>query len=104
MENNRYKVRSNPRTSSDIIEDMVKEFWKQTYPQDVVVFFYQKYEHEKRWWWQEEIVECWSDSDYETVTYRNDFCEGETCIKDVTIVPLSEVTEFYTKHKLKKEN
>ena len=32
-----------------------------------------------------------------------DFCEGQTCVKDITIVPLHEVTSFYAENKLKGE-
>lgn len=83
--------------SYDIIEQEVKKFWKKEYPQDVVAFFYQKYEHEAEWEWCEEVVECNGSDDYENMTFLNDFCEGQTCVKDVTIVSLSEVIAYYRK-------
>ena len=30
--------------SYDIIEKAVQDYWKETYPQDVIAFFYQKYD------------------------------------------------------------
>lgn len=91
------------KDSYDIIEAAVKEYWKKHLPIDVVVFFYQKYEHDNNWEWCEELVESHSDSDYENMTFLNDFCEGQTCVKDITIVPLWEVTKYYTDNKLKGE-
>ena len=88
-------------TSEDYIADAVRSYWKDDgLPQDVVVYFYQKYAFDNAWCWCEEVAFSESDSDYETVTFLNDFCEGETCVKDITIVPLSEVLEHYTKTKL----
>lgn len=89
--------------SDDIIEEAVKKYWKEKYPQDVIAFFYQKHDWAKLWEWCEELVECHGSSDYENMTFLNDFCEGENCVKGLTIVPLSEVTEFFAEnHKLKK--
>lgn len=86
--------------SYDIVEQAVKQFWKENYPCDVIAFFYQKYEHEEQWDWQEELVECRASNDYENMIFLNDFCEGQQCVKDLTIVPLIDVTNFYAKEKL----
>ena len=87
--------------SYDIVGNAVREYWKKyCLPCDVVCFFYQKYEWENNWEWCEELVECDSDSDFESITFHSDFCEGQTMVKDLKIVPLWEVTELYTKTKL----
>lgn len=89
------------KTSYDIVGEAVSEYWRETlFPCDVIAFFYQKYEYEKNWEWREELVESHSDRDYESMTFLNDFCEGQTCVKDITIVPLWKVTEYYTQHVL----
>ena len=87
--------------SYKIVADAVRAFWVEHGPRDVIAFFYQKYEWEKEWEWCEELVESYSDSDFETVTFLCDFCEGQTCVKDITIVPLYEVTDFYAESKIK---
>ena len=86
--------------SYDVIEKQVKAFWQETYPQDVIAFFHQKYSWEKEWEWCEELVESNGSGDFENMTFLNDFCEGQTDVKDIYIVPLKEVTEFYSKNKL----
>lgn len=86
--------------SYDIIEEAVKAYWQDTYPQDVIAFFHQKYSWEKEWEWCEELVECHGCDDYEHMTFLTDFCEGQTDVKDIVIVPLREVTAFYSKSKL----
>ena len=88
------------KNSYDYITDAVRTYWKNTFPQDVVAFFQQKYSYENKWERCEEVVFCKSDSDYETVSFLDDFCEGQTCIKNITIVPLSEVTGYYARIKL----
>lgn len=85
--------------SYDIVEAEVKKYWNREYPQDVVAFFWQKYDHEKTWEWCEELIECCGSDDYENVTFVNDFCEGQTCVKGLTIVSLREVTGFFTENK-----
>lgn len=86
----------------DIVGDAVREFWHKLYPTDAVVFFWQKYEHSDAWEWCEELVECHSDTDYENMTFLYDFCEGQTEVQIVAIVPLRTLTEFYSReYKLK---
>ena len=79
------------------VEDAVRSYWKDHYPCDVVAFFKQKYSYETEWEWHEEICFCKSSTDYDTVEFLNDFCEGQTCIKRIRIVPLSEVLGVYLK-------
>lgn len=81
--------------SCDIIAEAVRNYWKKEYPQDVVVFFYQKYDYETDWRQCEELAIAHSDSDYESITFLNDFCEGETDVKDIHIVPLWIVLSTY---------
>ena len=82
--------------SYDIIAEKVREYWKATYPQDVIAFFYQKYDFEEEWEWYRELVSPHGSDDYERVIFENDFCEGQTDVKDVHIVSLDEIIDFYT--------
>ena len=84
--------------SYDIIGEAVKKYWNESHPQDVVVFFYQKYDFEDEWEWCEELVETYSSTDYEKMMFLYDFCEGQTCVKDIRIVPLDDVTRYYAKN------
>ena len=93
----------NEKNSYDHVADAVRTYWKNNYPQDVVVFFRQKYSCANEWEWHEEVVFCQSDSDYETISFLNDFCEGQTCVNDITVVPLLEITEHYAWTKLNYE-
>lgn len=88
--------------SYDIIGEAVKKYWNESHPQDVVAFFYQKYDFEDdaEWEWCEELVEAYSSSDYERMMFLYDFCEGQTCVKDIRIVPLEDVTRYYAKNVL----
>jgi len=91
------------KNSYDYIADAVRIFWKNTFPQDVVAFFRQKYSFDDEWECLEEIVFCDSDSDYETVSFLDDFCDGQTCVENIIIVPLREVLEYYGENALVKE-
>ena len=81
--------------SYDIIADAVKAYWKANYPQDVVAFFKQKYSFDDRWERCGELVECYGSDDYEKMIFLSDFCEGQTEVKDIVIVPLREVINSY---------
>lgn len=87
--------------SYDVIAGAVIDYWKVNYPQDVVAFFQQKYSWDDNWELCEELVECNGYDDYENMTFLSDFCEGQTEVKDVAIIPLREVTAFYYKRKIK---
>ena len=87
--------------SSDVVADAVRAYWKTYYPRTVIAFFYQKYEHDLEWEWCEELVECNASDDYETVIFQNDFCEGQTCVKDISIVPLEDIIDYYTEKHIK---
>lgn len=85
------------KNTYDYVAYAVRKYWKETYPHDVVAFFYQKYENEEEWDKRCELIECKSSDDYETVIFHNDFCEGQNCIKEVAIVSLEDVLEYYSK-------
>lgn len=78
-----------------IIADMVRSFWKATYPQTVIVFFFQKFDFESEWEYCEELVYPHGSDDYDSVVFHNDFCEGQTEVKDIRIVSLDEIIQFY---------
>lgn len=82
--------------SYDIIATKVREYWKATYPQEVIAFFYQKYDFEEEWEMCRELISPHGSDDYERVIFENDFCEGQTDVKDVHIVSLDEIIDFYT--------
>ena len=63
-------------------------------------FFQQKYSWDDKWERCEELVEYHGSDDYENMTFLSDFCEGQTEVKDVVIIPLREVTAFYYKRKI----
>lgn len=86
--------------SSDIVANAVRQYWKDNYPQDVVVWLYQKYEHEQFYSLETVVASPDSDSDFETIEFNFDFDEGQTCVEIVRIVPLSEVMEFYFKERI----
>lgn len=85
--------------SYDIVAEAVRKYWEENFPCDVVAFFGQKYDFEPdtAWEWCEEVITCTSsDPDRAEIEFLNDFCEGQTCVKDLHIVPLHEVTGYYT--------
>lgn len=84
--------------SYDIIAERVRTFWKATYPQDVIVFFCQKYDFDNEWEECAELVSPHGSDDYEQVIFQNDFCEGQTDVKDIKIVPLDEIISFYSEN------
>lgn len=86
--------------SYDVIAGAVKDYWKVNYPQDVVAFFQQKYSWDDKWERCEELVEPHGHDDYENMTFLSDFCEGQTDVKDVVIIPLREVTAVYYERKI----
>lgn len=95
---------SNTPTSEDIVVKAVRNYWKQQgYNMKVVVFLAQKYYFEDVW----DRTSCIIDpnSDYEDpmevfIEIDWDFCEGQQNVKDIKIVPLDEVIDFYAEEKL----
>ena len=89
--------------SYDIVAEAVRKFWKENRPQPVIAFFYQKYDYDNKWEWCEEFIECESRSNYDMVIFQMDFCEGQEDVKDLTIVSLDEVIDFYVKNKIRQD-
>lgn len=95
---------SNTSTSEDIVIKAVRNYWKQQgYNMNVVVFLAQKYDFEGEW----DRTSCiiYPDSDFEDpmevfIEIDWDFCEGQQNVKDIKIVPLNEVINFYAENKL----
>lgn len=85
------------KTTDDIIADKIRKFWNSGHAyEDVAVFFWQKYDFETEW----EFVKTTAytpDFDGDIVIFNTDFCEGQTDVKDVTIVPLYDVLTYYSK-------
>jgi hypothetical protein len=88
------------KNSYDIVAEAVRKYWVENYPQPVIAFFFQKfdYENDNEYRWHSELVECQSIDDYKTVIFLYDFCEGETCVKDLQIVSLEDVLDYYVKN------
>lgn len=85
-----------PLSSYDIVGKAVSEYWdKHGYQGDMVAFFYQKYEFDsdKDWRFMSEVVLADGHGNME---FLSDFCEGETCVKNLTLVPLDTVLEHYS--------
>ena len=90
--------------SDDIIASKVADFWKEIgYAMDVIVFFLQKYECDKDWEEHEELVMPKGFADFENMTFLNDFCEGQTMVKNIKIVPLDDVVEFYREKHIRRD-
>lgn len=83
------------RNTYDYVEEAVRKYWKDHFPQEMIAFFYQKYDFEDKWECRTELIECEGSDDYETVIFLNDFCEGQQDIKCLHVVPLEDVMEFY---------
>lgn len=94
-----YNIWGDIMYSDDIIANHVRNFWNNNYTCDVVVFFKQKYDKEKNWDECYVIASPVSSDDYHTVEFDTDFCEGQTAVKDVNIVSLDEIIDFYKKNK-----
>ena len=74
-----------------LIADAVRKYWKFTgISQDVVAFFDQQYDFDNASSWEycEELIESNGEDDFETVIFHSDFCEGQTKIRNLKIVPL----------------
>lgn len=100
-----YKIAtSKDLNSEDYVIAEVRNFWKQKgYNMKVVVFLAQKYDFEDEWDRTSCIID--PDSDYEDpfevdVEIDWDFCEGQQNVKDIKIVPLDDVIDFYAENKL----
>lgn len=85
--------------SEKIIEQEVRKFWKNNgYNVDVVCFFKQAYENDT-FEYCDVIVECDNDSensDTVGIEFSWDFCEGQTRVKDLHIIELYKVLDYYS--------
>lgn len=83
--------------SYDIIREAVMAYWEEQggFAEDVIVFFEQKYEYEDEWYSEAELVECHSPNPEDGLTFHNDFCEGQTCVRNIRIVTLEDIIYFY---------
>lgn len=79
--------------SCTIVYNAVRSFWKKTCFQPVVVFFSQKHEFEDEWEQHAEIA--YPDNYYDDVVLMDHFCDGQTEVKDIKIVPIDELVQFY---------
>lgn len=90
--------------SYDIIADTVRKYWNEVsrHPCDVIAFFYQRYDYESDndWRFEQELCMPYSSDDFNTVEFLDDFCEGETEVKDIRIVPLDDILDYYVETKL----
>lgn len=90
--------------SYDIVADAVRKYWNEVsrHPCEVIAFFYQRYdwESDKDWRFEQELCMPNSSSDFNTVEFLDDFCEGETEVKDIKIVPLDDILDYYVNTKL----
>lgn len=83
--------------SSEIIAKAVTDYYDYLISQYCCVDnfyiarFYQKYEWSDKWEECIEIVEC---QDGVNVEFQRDFCEGQTEVKNVTILTLYEVGDI----------
>ena len=81
----------------DLVEEKVREYWEQTYPQDVIAFFEQKYDspYDNEWVKHEELVMSYGDYCGDKMEFLTDFCEGQTLARNIKIVPLFDVLQYY---------
>lgn len=86
-------------TSDKIIAKVVKEYVNiqidndRCIDRDYIVHFYQKYKWEDKWWEETVICSC-CDFPIGNVIFSIDFCEGQTEVKDITILALYEIGEL----------
>ena len=81
----------------EVVAKKVREFWGEHGAFDVVVLL------RLDGYPVETIGFCESDSNYEDVTFDNDFWEGEQNIDIELITPLYEVLEYWRDHAKKEE-
>ena len=88
--------------SYDIIADAVRKYWNKVsqHPCEVIAFFYQRYDFESDndWRFEQELCMPHSSSDFNTVEFLDDFCEGETEVKDIKIVALDDILDYYVEN------
>lgn len=85
----------------DFLGDLVSDFWqKNGVAEPVICFFYMGYKYDDMDLYMELATpEAWDD--YQKVIFENDFCEGQTCMQLISIVPLDRVCRYYRDNVLK---
>lgn len=92
----RYGKRDRTKDSDYIATGAVKDFWKNYHPEDVVIYFKQKYEYENDDKWEQvDTIAYYDGANSDNVAFLDDFFEGQTCIKDIHVVNLEDVMEYY---------
>ena len=93
--------------SDDIVAEAVEAYYKEheylwafSNTKYLVATFYQKYANENTWHSEVDLVvyNCATD----IVIFDNDFCEGQTDVKNVKIHDLDDVLEYF-KNNFKEE-
>ena len=85
----------------DIVGDAVRNFWHQIgHPCDCIAFFDMRYDWDNRWDRCRELITCNGSTDFDTVIFECDFCEGQTVVDNLCIVPLDEVTDYYWQNRI----
>ena len=83
----------------DIIADAVRKYWveESQHPEDVVVYFYQKYDFDgdDKWVPYVTYVTPRSSDNYNTVIFEDDFCEGLRDVKGLHVVSAKDVFDYY---------
>ena len=84
------------KNSYDIVGEAVEKFWDKNYPRDVIAFFEQRGDYDG---WEEcnELVEFTGDVSRQ-MEFRSDFCEGQNRVRNLHIVPLDVVTDYFRKN------
>lgn len=91
-------------TTQDILAVAVRQFWEEKYqPETVVCFFEQRYEFQKESDKCIVIAECDRDIFYneDDIIFDYDFCEGQTVLENLKIVPLRYICEYYYQNELR---
>lgn len=89
----------------DLVKEKVLEFYDSTHPQDVVVFFEQRYASGV--WEKLEVLvefEYSYTSEPDRMTFQWDFCEGQTEARNIVVVPFDEILNYYRENVIEKEN
>lgn len=79
--------------SEKIVSDAIRDYWIQCGVCDVIVLFEQKYAHEHDWEECAEFASPYSDAG-PPVCFSNDFCEGQTDVRNIKIIRFDEVAEL----------
>lgn len=90
----------------EIIANEVRKYWEQTYAQDVLIFFDQKYKWERDWDHIAVYASPYSSDDENTVCFQWDFCEGQTEARSIEIISFeeaAEIVEGYMKWRKRRE-